>query len=141
MKKKPNILFITSDQHRWDCFGFEHRKVQTPNLDKLASGGVRFTNCITPNAVCQPARASILTGLLPLSHGVIDNGIDLPNEMGELGFARQLANSGYETALIGKAHFTSKATFKPTGTPECQFSSANYEPDWFGPYMGFDHVS
>ena len=133
-------MFITSDQHRWDCFGFEHRKVQTPNLDKLASGGVRFTNCITPNAVCQPARASILTGLLPLSHGVIDNGIDLPNEMGELGFARQLANSGYETALIGKAHFTSKATFKPTGTPECQFSSANYEPDWFGPYMGFDHV-
>lgn len=140
MNRKPNILFITSDQHRWDCFGFEQRKVQTPHLDKLAKKGVRFSNCLTPNAVCQPARASILTGMLPLSHGVIDNGIDLPSETAKLGFAAQLANSGYKTALLGKAHFTSKATFEPTGTPECQYSSANYGSDWFGPYMGFNHV-
>lgn len=140
MTRKPNILFITSDQHRWDCFGFEHRKVRTPNLDRLALSGTRFSNCLTPNAVCQPSRASILTGMLPLSHGVIDNGIDLPNEMADLGFAAQLSKAGYNTSLIGKAHFTSKATFEPTGSPECQFSSANYGEDWFGPYMGFNHV-
>ena len=94
MDQRPNILFIASDQHRWDCFGFEHRKVQTPHLDGLALGGARFSNCLTPNAVCQPSRASILTGMLPLSHGVIDNGIDLPNQMADLGFAAQLTKAG-----------------------------------------------
>ena len=76
MADKPNILLITSDQHRGDCFGFEGRSVKTPHLDQLAAEGTRFANCITPNAVCQPARASILTGLLPRTHGVSDNGID-----------------------------------------------------------------
>jgi arylsulfatase A-like enzyme len=140
MKQRPNILFITSDQHRWDCFGFEHRKVHTPHLDQLALEGARFSRCITPNVVCQPARASLLTGMLPYTHGVIDNGIDLPSNIGELGFAGQLAQTGYQTALLGKAHFSSKATFDPTGRPECQYSSADYSPDWFGPYMGFEHV-
>lgn len=140
MKSRPNILFITSDQQRWDCFGFEHRRVKTPHIDQLAAGGARFSHCITPNAVCQPARVSILTGMLPYTHGVVDNGIDLPAETGELGFARQLANAGYRTALFGKAHFSSKSTTNPTGTPECQYSSADYGPDWYGPYMGFDHV-
>ncbi|MEQ9449023.1 MAG: sulfatase-like hydrolase/transferase, partial [Rhodospirillaceae bacterium] len=77
MPKKPNILLITSDQQRGDCYGFEGRKVKTPHLDRMAQNGTRFSACITPNVVCQPSRASILTGLLPLSHGVCDNGIDL----------------------------------------------------------------
>ena len=73
-----NVLFITSDQQRGDCYGFEGRKVRTPHLDEMARRGTRFTACITPNLVCQPSRSSILTGLLPLTHGVSDNGIDLP---------------------------------------------------------------
>ncbi len=81
-----------------------------------------------------------MTGMLPYTHGVIDNGIDLPEKTGAMGFAAQLAVAGYKTALLGKAHLASKATFEPTGSPECQFSSANYDLDWFGPYMGFDHV-
>ena len=48
---RPNIIIITSDQHRGDCFGFEGRKVKTPHLDQLAQEGVVFSNCITPNAV------------------------------------------------------------------------------------------
>ena len=87
MSKKPNILLITSDQHRGDCFGFEGRKVKTPHLDRMAREGTQFSNCITPNAVCQPSRASILTGLFPCTHGVSDNGIDLETPLGELGFA------------------------------------------------------
>ena len=59
--------------------------MKTPHLDMLAREGTHFTGCITPNLVCQPTRASILTGLLPATHGVSDNGIDLPDATGEDG--------------------------------------------------------
>ncbi len=140
MRARTNILLITSDQQRANCFGFENKHIRTPHLDRLAREGTRFSACITPNLVCQPSRASILTGLLPLTHGVWDNGIDLDPGVGEQGFAGTLARAGYATALIGKAHFSTKATFKPTGTPECGRSGAQYGPDWRGPYMGFQHV-
>lgn len=138
--KRPNIILITSDQQRADCNGFENSEVKTPHLDQLARDGTRFSACITPNLVCQPARASILTGLLPLTHGVWDNGVDLDPRVGENGFAGTLARAGYRSAFIGKAHFATKATFVPTGTPECNKSQAKYGPDWCGPYMGFQHV-
>ncbi len=140
MTTRPNILLITSDQQRADCFGFENPAVKTPHLDRLAQRGTRFGACITPNLVCQPSRASILTGLLPLTHGVWDNGVDLDPAVGERGFAGTLSRAGYRSAFIGKAHFATKATFAPTGTPECWRSSATFGPGWFGPYMGFRHV-
>lgn len=140
MTRKPNIVLITSDQNRGDCFGFEGRRVKTPHLDQMAREGTRFSNCITPNAVCQPARASLLTGLLPCTHGVSDNGIDLDFELGEKGFARTFANSGYKSGFIGKAHFSTHNTFEPTGTPECQSTIPSLGEDWYGPYMGFDRV-
>ena len=64
MEKKPNIIFITSDQQRADCYGFAGRNIKTPHLDQLANTGTRFDTCITPNLVCQPSRASILTDCL-----------------------------------------------------------------------------
>ena len=67
MNPGPSIVLVTSDQHRGDCFGFEGRPVKTPHLDFLARNGTRFSSCITPSPVCQPARASILTGLLTLA--------------------------------------------------------------------------
>ncbi len=140
MTKKPNILLITSDQHRGDCFGFEWRNIKTPHLDQMAREGTRFSNCITPNAVCQPARSSILTGLLPCTHGVSDNGIDLEYEQGELGFARTLANAGYRTGYAGKTHFSTHHTFAPTGTPEDKSTIPTLPEDWSGPYMGFDQM-
>ena len=88
---QPNILFITSDQQRGDCYGFRGRKVQTPHLDLLAAEGMSLETVITPCVVCQPARASILTGLLPRTHGVHDNGIDLDPELGRKGFAGSLS--------------------------------------------------
>lgn len=138
--RRPNLLIITSDQHRGDCFGFEGRAVRTPQLDRLASQGTRFASCITPNVVCQPARASMLTGLYPMTHGVSDNGIDLPQDRASQGFAATLSAAGYRTAFIGKAHFSTYHTFAPTGSPECVASSADFPDDWHGPYMGFDHV-
>lgn len=137
---RPNILLISSDQQRADCFGFMGRKVKTPHLDQLAAEGSHFTNCITPCVVCQPARASILTGQLCRTHGVHDNGIDLNPEIGDQGFAGSLGQAGYQTSYFGKAHFSTFHTFAPTGTPECLTSSAKYPDDWNGPYMGFQHV-
>ena len=100
---QPNFIFITSDQHRGDCLGVEGRKVRTPHLDQLASEGTRFTSAICPSPVCQPSRASILTGQLCRTNGVHDNGIDLDPEVGEKGFAGTSGAQGYETAYFGRA--------------------------------------
>ena len=100
----------------------------------------RFSKLHHPSPVCQPARGAILTGLLPFTNGAADNGIDLDPEIAEAGFAGHLSRAGYQTALVGKAHFSTKATFAPTGRAECATSSADFPSDWNGPYMGFDHV-
>lgn len=140
MSDRPNILLITSDQHRWDCYGFEGRKVRTPHLDRMAANGTRFSSAITPNLVCQPARASILTGLLPLSHGVYDNHVSLDPAIGETGWARTLADHGYASAFIGKGHFGGDPNCTPYGAPESRAQSADFPEDWSGPYMGYDHA-
>ena len=137
---RPNILLVSTDQQRRDCYGFRGRGVHTPHLDALAARGTDFRNCITPSPVCQPARAAILTGMLPFTNGAADNGIDLDPALGDAGFAGHLSRAGYQTALVGKAHFSTKATFAPTGRAECAISSAGFSPDWTGPYMGFEHV-
>jgi arylsulfatase A-like enzyme len=137
---RPSILLITSDQHRGDCYGFAGRNIRTPHLDLLRSQGTWLRNCITPNVVCQPARASMLTGLLPMTHGVADNGIDLAESSGARGFAARLSQAGYRSAFIGKAHFSTYKTYAPTGRPENIEGSARFGPGWFGPYMGFEHV-
>lgn len=137
---RPNILLISADQQRADCFGFMGRKVKTPHLDQLAAEGAHFTSCITPSVVCQPARASILTGQLCRTHGVHDNGIDLDPAIGEKGWAGAMAAAGYQTSFFGKAHFSTYHTYEPTGSPECLQSSHSYPADWNGPYMGFEHL-
>lgn len=138
--RRPNILLITTDQHRADCYGFARPDIRTPHLDRLAKRATRFDRCYCPGPLCQPARASILTGMLPLTHGVRDNGIDLPDDMVDRSFAQRLSDSGYETALLGKAHLATQFTFHKTGRPECRYSHADFGPSWHGPYMGFDYV-
>ena len=138
--RRPNILLITSDQHRPDCFGFAERNIKTPNLDRLAQDGTRFDCAITPNVLCQPARASILTGMLPLTHGVTDNRISLDAEFGERGWGRVLSDNGYVTGLIGKAHFGSDPKATGWGSHESRNDSRNFPENWHGPYMGLDHM-
>ena len=101
MSAKPNIVFITSDQHRGDCYGFEGRKIKTPFLDGLAGQGTRFTACITPNVLCQPARASMLTGLYPRTHGVVDNGFDLQERFAEQGYAASCLDEHFQAETWG----------------------------------------
>lgn len=138
--KKPNVILISTDQQRGDCIGLDKRHVRTPNIDRIGKSGVMFSKCITPHPMCQPARASILTGKLPFSHGVRDNGRNLAQEFGVEGLGSIFQNAGYETRFIGKAHFASNETFAPTGTPECYHSTADFSADWGGPYFGFQHV-
>jgi arylsulfatase A-like enzyme len=138
--KRPNILLITSDQHRPDCFGFAGRKIRTPYLDQLAADGTRFDCAITPNVLCQPARASILTGMLPLTHGVYDNQVHLDPAIGQRGWPARLTASGYDTAFIGKAHFGEDPRASEWGSPESREDSVNFPEDWHGPFMGFDYA-
>ncbi len=138
--KSPNFLIISADQQRADCMGVAGRNIKTPHLDLLAKQGTRFNAAITPCVVCQPARASILTGQLCRTHGVHDNGIDLDPEIGEKGFAGTLSKAGYNTSFFGKAHFSTYHTYEATGTPESLKSSADFDENWYGPYMGFEHV-
>ena len=140
MPRSPNIVLITSDQHRWDCFGFEGRRIRTPWLDRMAKAGTRFSAAVTPNLVCQPARASILTGMLPLTHGAYDNFVDLDARTAERGWARRLADAGYVGKFIGKGHFGEDPAATPYGAPESREQSAGFPEDWSGPYMGFDDV-
>jgi len=101
---RPNIVLITCDQLRGDCIGADgHPVVETPNIDTLAAGGVRFSRAYTAVPSCIAARAAIFTGLTPRSHGRVgyedcvpwDYDITLPGE---------LARAGYQTQGVGKMH-------------------------------------
>src|SRR5690606_22505668 len=73
-KKPPNILFILSDDlGAWSLGCTGNNEISTPNLDKLADGGVRFDNFFCASPVCSPARATLLTGKIPSQHGVHDH--------------------------------------------------------------------
>lgn len=105
MPSRPNILLITSDMQRADCFGgFESRGVRAPHIEGMAGDGTRFSACITPSPLCMPARASILTGMLPLTHGVFDNGVDLDPAAADRGFAARLGEAGYRTGFSERKH-------------------------------------
>ncbi|MCB1647243.1 MAG: sulfatase-like hydrolase/transferase [Pseudomonadales bacterium] len=104
--KQPNILFIYSDQHRADVMGCAGNEVvKTPNLDRLAAEGMRFTQAWTESPICQPARASLLTGRYPHQHGIIGNftGECRPDWQT---YTRNLQEAGYKTAVVGKTHYS-----------------------------------
>ena len=114
---QPNLLFIYADQHRSDVMGCAGNDiVMTPHLDRLASEGVRFDQAWTESPVCQPARASILTGRYPSDHGVLGNFAgDCEPEWDT--FPRRLQEAGYTTASIGKTHFDSWPVNAEPGSP------------------------
>ena len=102
--KRRNVIFILSDDHRYDAMGF--LKVQawlkTPNLDRLASEGAHFKNAFVTTALCSPSRASILTGVYAHRHRIVDNNTAIPP--GTTYFPAYLQKAGYKTAFIGKWH-------------------------------------
>jgi N-acetylglucosamine-6-sulfatase len=101
--KKRNLVLILSDDHRWDMMGCRgHPWIQTPQMDRLAAGGMLFENAFVTTSLCSPSRASILTGQYSHAHGVHDNSTPLPS--GVPTFPRVLQQHGYRTAFIGKWH-------------------------------------
>jgi arylsulfatase A-like enzyme len=136
-----NILLITTDQQRADTLGVEGSPLgATPRIDALAAAGTRYAAARTQNPLCQPARATILTGTYPSTHGVTCNGIDLPLDAEQRSVATLLAREGHETAFFGKAHFATTYTFFPTGRIESVEGSSRVDPQWRGPYFGFEHA-
>jgi N-acetylglucosamine-6-sulfatase len=103
--KRPNILFILTDDHRWDCMGvMGHPFVKTPNMDRIANEGVLFENAFVTTSLCSPSRASFLTGQYASVHGVINNFTRWDEER-NITFLQHLKQAaGYDTAFIGKWH-------------------------------------
>jgi len=111
---QPNILFIVSDNQPASILGaYGNPDVKTPNIDQLASEGMRFTHAFSVHGMCSPTRATLLTGLLPSQHGVQDwlddeEMHDWPSDWNAIREYRTLPytlkNRGYETSLIGKWH-------------------------------------
>jgi N-acetylglucosamine-6-sulfatase len=104
-KAKPrNIIFILTDDHRYDAMGFLQAQtfIETPNMDKLAKGGAYLQNAFVTTSLCSPSRATILTGLYAHKHTVVDNNNPVPEQL--VFFPQYLQKAGYQTALIGKWH-------------------------------------
>ncbi len=102
---RPNVLLIQADQFRWDCLGAAgHPDVRTPQLDRLAADGVRYSDAYCPLPICTPSRYSLLTGLHPRQHAGWTNHCTLAPVLDT--FPRALRRAGYRTAGVGKMHFT-----------------------------------
>ena len=129
------ILFVTTDQQRYDAYGCNGGAVaRTPVTDALAEEGVRYERGYCTNVICTPARSSILTGQHPRTHGAIANGVPLPDDAPSV--AQVLSDAGYRTSLIGKVHF------EPIADPDARFPQNRLvRSGSHGPYRGFEHVS
>jgi N-acetylglucosamine-6-sulfatase len=102
-RKPRNIVFILTDDHRYDALGvMSHPLARTPNMDTLAKGGAHMRNAFVTTALCSPSRASILTGTYAHTHGVVDNFTPIPPVLPNVG--QLLKAAGYQTALVGKWH-------------------------------------
>jgi len=131
--RRRNILFITTDQQRYDSLGCNGGTVaRTPVVDRLAAEGINYRRAYNQNTVCMPARSTMLTGQYVRTHGVVANGIPLPTYAPSV--ARYLQEAaGYRTALLGKAHF------EPAFDPQNQFEeNARVARGDSGPWRGFE---
>ena len=123
--KARNIVFILTDDHRYDAMGFlGHPWLETPNIDRLAKGGVHFPKAMVTTSLCSPSRATVLTGLYAHNHSVVDNYNPVREDL--VFFPQLLQKAGFQTAFIGKWHmgdvdnpqrgFDHWAAFKGQGT-------------------------
>ena len=97
-----NIVFIFTDDQRFDGLGLRNPYFETPRLDRLAEQGILFENAFVTTSLCSPSRASILSGLYAHTHQVLDNSTAMPPDLATFPVGLQAA--GYETAFVGKWH-------------------------------------
>ncbi len=102
--RRPNVILITGDHLRWDHVAANgNPAIVTPHMDRLAREGVTFTRAHTVGVACAPNRSSLMTGRYPNAHGVMSNGIKLPES--EITLTHLLREHGYYTGQMGKLHF------------------------------------
>lgn len=103
-KKRPNILFIMSDDHAYQALSaYDNTLMETPNIDRIAKEGMKFTNACVTNSICAPSRAVILTGKHCHLNGKVDN--RMPFDDTQITFPQLFQQNGYQTAIFGKLHF------------------------------------
>src|SRR4051794_5616007 len=116
--KRPNIVFIFSDDHAYQAisaYGDARHLIQTPNIDRIAREGVRFDRCLVTNSICGPSRATVLTGKYSHLNGFYNN-TNSRFDGEQITFPKRLKAAGYQTAVFGKWHLGSD----PTGFDEWQ---------------------
>ncbi|MEH6620561.1 sulfatase [Maribacter arcticus] len=102
--KRPNIIFIMSDDHAYQAISaYDDKLIQTPNIDRLAKEGMLFANASVTNSICAPSRATILTGKHTHINGKVDN--YFPFDTTQVTFPQIFKKNGYKTAMFGKLHF------------------------------------
>ncbi|SDW23520.1 sulfatase [Paenibacillus sp. CF384] len=112
--KRPNILFIMSDDHASHAISAYGSQInETPNIDRIAAGGMRLDNCFCTNSICTPSRAAILTGQYNHMNGVKTLADPLDGRMTT--FPKLLQKDGYQTAIVGKWHLGHGGNYDPTG--------------------------
>lgn len=112
--KRPNIIFIMSDDHASHAMScYRSRINETPNLDRIAEDGMRFDNCFCTNSICTPSRATILTGTYNHVNDVTT--LDSKLDGRQLTCPKVLQKNGYQTAIIGKWHLGHGGIHDPTG--------------------------
>ena len=146
INQKLNFLFFITDQQRLDhlsCYN-NNMVLKTPNIDRIAKEGIKFTNFYCNNPICMPNRSTIFTGQYPSVHGVTTNGRNLPQ--GSNTFVDILLNSGiYHTASFGKIHLNyfgaESGEFKSATTSQEFAHSRQYKNlTNYSPYFGLDEV-
>ncbi len=119
---KPNIVVFLADDMGWgDSATYGHELIQTPNLDKLASQGVKFTQCYSACGVCSPSRSAILTGRTPYRNGVyrhLSGNHEAHLRSSEITYPKLLKTIGYETCHVGKWHLNSRQQFNTPKYPQ-----------------------
>lgn len=104
LPKRPNIIFMMSDDHAYQAISaYSDKLINTPNIDRIAKEGMIFTNACVTNSICAPSRAVILTGKHSHLNGKLDN--HFPFDTTQVTFPQYLQNAGYQTAMFGKLHF------------------------------------
>ena len=107
--KRPNILFIFTDDHAPHAIGAYGSKInKTPNMDKLAREGMIFHNSFCTNSICGPSRAVILTGKHSHLNGFMTNGNTFDGS--QQTFPKLMRKAGYQTAMVGKWHLKTEPT-------------------------------
>ena len=119
--KKPNLVFVFSDQHSHDMLGcYGNDQIITPNLDRLASEGLLFSNCFTNSPICTPFRGLLMSGQHALYNGCYTNDVSLIPGNGEK-FAEVLRDAGYSTAYAGKWHLRGGDRNRPIEEGEMRY--------------------